>query len=588
MSFRDILSSRGAKACLRTLSRHDAWMLKVPRCHRFIAAALPIALLALAGCKETAPATRKVDPLLAEPKVAALKSAEPNSFDEVAARLDRGGSLYFYLSTAQWLAGLSQQVASLRDLAVTAVPGTGDAERAQMVQAFNVATSLIKKSGLEDVTGLGASSIALEPGVHRNTVFAHHPRGGGTGFLWSAFGKAPHRLEALDFLPADTALAAFADLDLAQLIGTVRQEVEQAGIPEAKQTLDLALAQLSTLAGMPVDTVLQSLGGSLGLVLTLDPAKPLELPIPDAKQTIPTPRLAIFLAVKDDRIFKQIETALGASPSLVRVDEAGLQMRTMPMPVMPELTLRATVAQWGNYLVIASDDQLVRDLATAQKSGKGFKSTPEFAKFAQGLPELGNGFQLATQRFSETWNGLQRDLMKNQPVATPGQAALMEKLMAYQKSGAAYSVSAHVENGWLIVGKGSQGASQLALPLIVAPAAIAAGIAMPVFASVKERGTATKSLSNAKQIGLACKLYALDNAGKFPPTLEELVPDYLPEADILISPFAPDQKLGYRYTAGLDDKAPAKTVLLEDQFAGAASFRVVVYTDNSGEAQPVK
>jgi hypothetical protein len=33
---------------------------------------------------------------------------------------------------------------------------------------------------------------------------------------------------------------------------------------------------------------------------------------------------------------------------------------------------------------------------------------------------------------------------------------------------------------------------------------------------VQERGAQTKDLSNAKQIGLACKLYAADNDGKYP------------------------------------------------------------------------
>ena len=35
-----------------------------------------------------------------------------------------------------------------------------------------------------------------------------------------------------------------------------------------------------------------------------------------------------------------------------------------------------------------------------------------------------------------------------------------------------------------------------------------------------------RSLSNVKQIALACRLYAADNADNFPPSLDILVPDY--------------------------------------------------------------
>src|ERR1043166_3033811 len=197
-------------------------------------AILSAGLLVLSSCKQEVSeqqqhAAQNVE-AKATPSVApALKSAEPNSFEEVAARLDRGGSLYFYLSTEQWLAGLSQQINNLRDFALSSLPGTQQdtAEREKAERAFNIATDLVKKSGLEEITGVGASSFAIEPGVYRNKVFVHHYKDKGSGFIWSAFGKAPHPLTALDLLPADTALASFSDMDFAQIIGVVRQEIEQ-------------------------------------------------------------------------------------------------------------------------------------------------------------------------------------------------------------------------------------------------------------------------------------------------------------------------------------------------------------------------
>lgn len=54
------------------------------------------------------------------------------------------------------------------------------------------------------------------------------------------------------------------------------------------------------------------------------------------------------------------------------------------------------------------------------------------------------------------------------------------------------------------------------LLVVITIIAILASIALPVFTSVTERANQTKDLSNAKQVALACKLYAGDHDGKFP------------------------------------------------------------------------
>ncbi len=54
------------------------------------------------------------------------------------------------------------------------------------------------------------------------------------------------------------------------------------------------------------------------------------------------------------------------------------------------------------------------------------------------------------------------------------------------------------------------------LLVVISIIAVLASIALPAFVSVQERGFQTKDLSNAKQIGLALKLYAGDHDGLFP------------------------------------------------------------------------
>jgi hypothetical protein len=95
------------------------------------------------------------------------------------------------------------------------------------------------------------------------------------------------------------------------------------------------------------------------------------------------------------------------------------------------------------------------------------------------------------------------------------------------------------------------------------------------------RTAETKSLYTAKQICRACKQYALDNGGKFPPSLGDLIPKYLPDASILASPLKPGEPIGYAYTPpGPGDADSPIAVVIEDKFAPPHE-RIVSYADTS-------
>jgi len=139
------------------------------------------------------------------------------------------------------------------------------------------------------------------------------------------------------------------------------------------------------------------------------------------------------------------------------------------------------------------------------------------------------------------------------------------------------------------------------LLVVISIIAILAGIALPVFGEVQVRGAQTKALSNAKQVGLACKLFAGDYNGSFPyftdpvnrtgtPTdsnavLQTLIPDYLPDKGVFSIPkSAYCKKRGgggggdaasrleagdneWAYVVGLSDTSNASFPLLADGFA---------------------
>ena len=384
---------------------------------------------------------------------AAPPAAVPNSFDEVAARLDRGGSFYLYWSLAQWLDDLSGKVAKLR--ATFPTEGMTPEDQQKMDTVYKLGTDLVKNSGIEQITGLGGSSLAIEPNVTRNTVFVHHYKGKMTGLLNTLFGTAIHPLTALNLLPADTAVASSGDYDLAALTHVVLQTIDESGQPELKQKTAANLQQFQALTGMTLDEFLASLGQEIDFVLTLDPAKTISVPVgkEGGTMTIPLPRLALLVEVKDDKLFDKADQSLGAIPSIIKTDEPGLKMRTFSYPLTPDYELRATVARWDKYLVIATDDHLVRDMVTAQRGSAGFKASSLFAKLSPGLPGEGNGFTLQTRAFTQLVLDYQRQAMAAQKGTTPAQYEWLQKLMLSQGAADQFSVSGHVENGWLKVGK---------------------------------------------------------------------------------------------------------------------------------------
>jgi len=441
-------------------------MVSFPSLRKCAALGATLALLIVTPCRPAAAASTVPAPVT------------PNSFGDVVSQLDPGGEFFLYMSTAQWLGKLSNGVDTIHNLVLSSGSGLTPQRIAKADKAAALAKDIIQKSGLQEITGVGASSFNYAPGLYRNKVFLHHYPTQGSGIIWSLYGTSPHPLAWVDMLPADTSAATFGDFDAAQLINFLRAEAEQSGIPELKQAVDKWQAQFFGVSGLKLDDVLNSLNGSMGAVITLDSSNIISIPVAQQVEMMPAPRLAILISVKGDLIFKQVDKMLAGNPGVIKTDEPGLRMRTMPVPfIMPTLNLRPSVAQWNGYLIIATDDTIIRELVATQKEGHGFTQTPEYARLSAGLPKQGNSFAVVTQLFADTVQKLQSQFSANQQGPNQAQAAAIQQMMSrYQHTGPLMSVGAMLPNGWLTISQGSQGTDQLLKPLLIAPAAIVAGM----------------------------------------------------------------------------------------------------------------
>jgi len=164
------------------------------------------------------------------------------------------------------------------------------------------------------------------------------------------------------------------------------------------------------------------------------------------------------------------------------------------------------------------------------------------------------------------------------------------------------------------------------LLVVITIIAILASFALPAYTAVQERAQQTKDLSNAKQIGLALKQFASDNAGYFPakaPSADYstaaaltgssvsndafwwLFPNYLQGEDVFMvpgskwTPTNPDNKIdpagsgsrsetlklgenGYAYVCNLTDTSNPAFPLVADGFSDTTAITYDTNKANKG------
>jgi hypothetical protein len=498
-----------------------------------IGAPLLILLVAIlsSGCGKKEPATTTPTSTPTSTATAkkspAIVSVGKTSFNEVTSQLDPGGNFYLYLDTAQWLNGVSSKVSTLKK-AFTSMPNLDDSDRHEMNQAFDVITHLIQDSGIEDVNGVGMSSIEVEKGLYRNKMLVYHYPGKGSGFLWNLSGKQPHPLTGLDMLPANTAMATFSDLDLPLVWATLQQEVTQADLPQAQAWLQKIPADFEQKTQIKWNQFLDSLGGEFGFIVTFDESNQIPIPLPTSEPLkIPEPGLLIVVKVNDDTIFNRIDQALKKNPQVTSVNQGGVKMRTMPLPIPLPIELRPTIATSDGYLFIGSSDTIINE-ALAVKDGKkpGLKSTDEFKRLSRNIPQTGNQFTFISKRFGQTMFRIQKQALAMNAKMSSTQNQWMQSFMRPDQAAFAYTVAANTTDGWMTIGNGNQSAAKMVLlPAMVVPGILAA-IAIPNFVKARETAQKNACINNLREIEAAKQQWALEHNKKTTdtPTWDDLKP----------------------------------------------------------------
>ena len=259
----------------------------------------------------------------------------------------------------------------------------------------------------------------------------------------------------------------------------------------------------------------------------------------------------------------------------------------MPIPLPLPVALRPTFARQGDYLFVASNDELIKTMvAVKARKQNGLKTTAEFKHLAQGMPLEGNSFSFVGQRLSDTVQQIQKSVlsrMRGQGNEMP--TVLMQKIYSFNQPISSFMVSRNTTQGWLTVGHGTQQpANAVVLPLVIVPTAIFAGMALPALAQAKGKAQSIHCVNNLKQMGLAARIYANDHNATFPSNFLAMK-DELNTPKILICPsdsnhaagatltwenFDPSQSSYEFVTRGLTESAPGveKKVLFRCKIHG--------------------
>ncbi len=415
------------------------------------------------------------------------ESAVPNSFAEVTSKLDTNGDVFVYYSTEDVIATIEKYAKTAGDQAAKSI--AAPMEKAMMESGMNIGKAMYEQSGIKDVSGMGMSSIELESGIFRNKVVIHHDPEKSNGKLWSLLGSEPHEIEMLKFLPEDTALAFSHEINLKGLLDWLPELIKAAGNPTLKQQFDQSIEMAN--AEMDMTDLVISFDNEIGMFVTLDDSQKVQLP-PPAGET-PLPGFALMAKVKDDKIsdllFSILENTTG--PEIEKKTVSGIEMLVVNEPVPMPIPFAPAVFRLGNYLVVASTENLAKQIvATQNGSKKNLSSTEEFQRLAKDLELNANHFFFASEQVGSTITPILKQSMSAGGLSEDflgldsDDSYNLQTLGVIRMNTDSIMVENHSQNGLF---------NSVMMQAGVIPVSVGAGMILPALADARERAQSISS-----------------------------------------------------------------------------------------------
>ncbi len=423
------------------------------------------------------------------------RPALPTSFHPVTAKLDAGGDIYAYMSTERLIRSLEELGAKFAQK----MPGQpGGAEKAWL----SFVIRLLRDSGLNEISGVGLSNVAVSPELQRSTFVVHHYADKGQGLIWLLGGNSPRPLAELDLLPADTALAFFGEFRLEAFWNWLKKELEGSGIPGAVDFARQAEPQLAA-QGVQLPKLLASLSGTMGYFATLDKERKVTLPGGEGSLSIPEPSLALVIGVKDGTLFELLKSKLPMAAFSEKGGRKTLQFPAIPAPI----PLEPCFTWEKGWLIVASTPRLADAVLKPGARDNGLRESDEFASLARYVPDRGNGFNFVSSRL---WR-IYADLLAKTGGGKENEA-MQFMLSLFPKDLRAFSVVQRGADGvvWTVCHNVSP--ELIVLLPVASVAGIASAVAIPNLLQATEKGKQKRTMGDLKSAGMAIESYLTDYA----------------------------------------------------------------------------
>jgi len=501
------------------------------------------------------------------------------SFKEVTAKLNQNGTMYFYLSPDSFLNGVVREYGAVKEIVLKDANLTPE-DRKKAVEWFNFVGIACNNSGLGSIDGIGFSSIQTGKELYQGKYYIHRKPGTDFGLIWHVFDYKPQKFWMLEALPLDT-VYAYSCYFYPKILWKWLNE--QAAKSKAENiALQLKKLEKSFLEdGIVFDDFIDALGGEFGYILTADKEKKTLLPIPGKPLEIEQLDLCMFFTVKNDAVLNGLKKLIkGFQPV---PGDSGLINLPVP-PLFPHL--KPVIAQRDGKLFIATNLEMVDKITkAAQAQEPDLCGSAEFKRLAANVPLEGNSLEFMSKRLVQVLTGIGR-----KAIGTEVGRKLMdeaEKSFAFDYFG----VIQVTDSGYFCTFNVTlDPAAILIFKSIVVPAGFNASMVIPSIINARNASRQVASTDNLQSIGVALKIYAMNNQDKFPAAAdgaglaELLSKGFIKDGNILR---APDGRK-YRYMCGFVENSDKNIPLVFDNPHLSKKTINVLFVDGRIESFPVK
>ncbi|HNR92984.1 MAG TPA: hypothetical protein PKM67_01500 [Kiritimatiellia bacterium] len=430
-------------------------------------------------------------------------------YDMVKSRLDDGGDLMIVANVDGLVEAGVQKLVEMASMAASTQPSAPG-----LPAALEKLPAFLKANGFYAVTAVGFSAVPKDNGLNTIKAFVGRDAAAAALPLWRGlFGLQGIEMITPAYLPADTEIVRTFAADPEQLWKLSREAVTRLGTPEGAMAFEQSLAMSTMMLGVPLDTLISSLGGEGFLSMQLSKTASAELPLGGAGKTmtVAEPSVLLGFTVKDETLATLIKTRFcGEGLPAALTEKDGAEIITMSMKLPSPIPMQITLAVKSNVFLIGSNPGVINRALAAAESGEGLLASEKFKTAFGSLPMKNNGMMYFSPECAEFFKTIQQAAVMNDSGADADMNAAIMKLFGSDEPQQSAMVILNTRNGIQLQGNTTFSGRDVLAGAVFAPVGIVAGMMLPAVSSARAKAQTVACMNNLRQIQAAKDQWAIE------------------------------------------------------------------------------